>query len=133
MSGSGTSSSKKRKLFAECKIQGDGLDVDNDVIDEIVCQKVATQASKPRLPPPKLGNLTKTCTKFWVTGSKNDLVIKKLKSDCEVRSICEKFYSLTWNEEILKSRNIHSYHPKKWQKMADLQNFKIIDSCHKHC
>ena len=95
MSGSGTSSSKKRKVFAECKIQGDGLDVDNDVIDEIVCQKVATQASKPRLPPPKLGNLTKTCTKFWVTGSKNDLVIKKLKSDCEVRSICEKFYSLT--------------------------------------
>ena len=48
ISGSGTSSSKNRKLFAECKIQGDGLDVDNDVIDEIVCQKVATQASKPR-------------------------------------------------------------------------------------
>ena len=76
ISGSGTSSSKKRKLFAECKIQFDGLDVDNKVIDEIVCQKVTTQACKPRPPPPILENLTKTCTKFWVTGSKNDLAIK---------------------------------------------------------
>ena len=39
-SGSGTSSSKKLKLSEEGNIQGDGLVVGNEVIDEIVCQKV---------------------------------------------------------------------------------------------
>ena len=70
MSGSGTSSSKKRKLFAECKIQGDGLDVDNDVIDEIVCQKVATQASKPRPLPLNEGIWLKLVLNFGLLGQK---------------------------------------------------------------
>ena len=65
-SGSGTSGSKKWKLSEEGNIQGDGLDVDNEVIDEIVCQKVALQACCP----PILENLAKACTKFWVTESK---------------------------------------------------------------
>ena len=65
-SGSGTSGSKKWKLSEEGNIQGDGLDVDNEVIDETVCQKVAQQACCP----PILENLAKACTKFWVTESK---------------------------------------------------------------
>ena len=108
-SGSGTSGSKKRKLSEEGNIQGDGLDVGNKVIDKIVCQKVAPQACGP----PILENLAKPCTKFWVTQSKNDLVIKKLKSDFAVPSNCDKFYSPILDEEILKNRNIHSYYKRK--------------------
>ena len=110
-SGSGTSGSKKRKLSEseEGNIQGDGLDVGSEVIDETVCQKVAPQACGP----PILENLAKACTKFWVTESKNDLVTKKLKSDFVVPSNCDKFYSPILNEEILKNKNIHSYYKRK--------------------
>ena len=94
-SGSGTGS-KKWKLSEEGNIQGDGLDVGNEVIDENVCQKVAPQACDP----PILENLAKACTKFWIIESKNDLVIKKLKSDFAVSSNCDKFYSPILNEEI---------------------------------
>ena len=107
-SGSGTSGSKKRKLSEEGNIQGDGSDVGNEVIDEIVCQKVAPQACGP----PILENLAKACTKFWVTESKNDLVTKKLKSDFAVPSNCDKFYSPILNEEILKNKNILSYYKR---------------------
>ena len=43
-SGSGTSGSKNRKLSEKANTQGGGLDVGNEVIDEIVCKKVAPQA-----------------------------------------------------------------------------------------
>ena len=66
------SGSKKRKLSEKGNIQGDGLDVGNKIIDEIVCQKVVPQACGP----PILENLAKACTKFWIMESKNDLVIK---------------------------------------------------------
>ena len=77
--------------------------------------------------------LAKVCNKFWVTESKNDLVIKKLKSDCEVPSKCEKFYSLNLNKEILKNRNIHSYYKRSDRKWLIFNTLKIIDSCHEHC
>ena len=117
-SGSGTSGSKKRKLSEEGKIQGDRLDVGNEVIDDIFCQKNAPQACGP----PILDNLAKVCTKFWVTDSKNDLVIKKLKSDFVVLSNCDKFYCPILNEEILKNRNIHSYYKRNDRSWFDLQN-----------
>ena len=110
-------SSKKWKLSEEGNIKGDGLDVDNEVIDEIICQKVAPQACCP----PILENLAKACTKFWVTESKNDLVIKNLKSDFAVPSNCDKFYSPILNEEILKNRNIHSYYKRNGRRWLDLQ------------
>ena len=78
-SSSGTSGSKKRKISEKGNIQGDGLDVDNELINEIVGWKVAPQiCGQP---------------KFWVTESKNDLVIKKLKSEFAVCSNCDKFFS----------------------------------------
>ena len=46
-SGSDTSGSKKRKLSEEGNIQGDRLDVGNEIVDEIVCKKVAPQACGP--------------------------------------------------------------------------------------
>ena len=52
-SASGTSSSKKLKLSEEGNIQGGRLDVGNEVIDEIVCQKVDPWACPhPTAPPP---------------------------------------------------------------------------------
>ena len=59
-SGTGTSSSEKWKLSEEGNIQGDRLDVGNEVTDGIVCQNVATQACGL----PMLENLAKACTKF---------------------------------------------------------------------
>ena len=59
-SGTGTSSSEKWKLSEEGNIQGDRLDVGNEVTDGIVCQNVATQACGL----PMLKNLAKACTKF---------------------------------------------------------------------
>ena len=118
-SGSGTSGSKKRKWSEEGNIQGDRLlDVGNEAIDDIVCQKIAPQACGPTI----LENLAKACNKFWVTESKNDLVIKKLKSDYAVPSNCDKFYSTILNKEILKNRNIHSYYKRNDRAWFDLQN-----------
>ena len=51
-SGSGTSVSKNRKLSEEANTQGYGLDVGNEVIDEIVCKIVA-----PRLVATYIGEL----------------------------------------------------------------------------
>ena len=117
-SSSGTSGSKKRKISEKGNIQGDGLAVGNELINEIVGWKVAPQICGP----PILDNLTKACTKFWVTESKNDLVIKKLKSEFAVCSNCDKFSSPILNEEILKNRNVHSYCKTNGRRWFYLQN-----------
>ena len=72
--------------------------------------------------------MAKACTKFWITESKNDLVIKKLKSDFAVPSNCDKFYSPILNEEILKNRNIHSYYKRNDRRWFDLQNLILKSS-----
>ena len=122
-SGTGTSSSEKWKLSEEGNIQGDRLDVGNEVTDGIVCQNVATQACGL----PMLENLAKACTKFWVTESKNDLVIKKPKCDYEVPWNCDEFGSPILNEYILRNRDIHSHYKSNERRWFDLQNliFKL--------
>ena len=121
-SASGTSSSKKLKLSEEGNIQGGRLDVGNEVIDEIVCQKVDPwacphpTAPPPHCPPPPCP--TPSFTKFWVTESKNDLVIKKL-------NLIMKFLQTV--------KNLLSYFKCRNLKKSSELNFKIIDSCHKHC
>ena len=64
-------------------------------------------------------NLAKACTKFLVTESKNDLVIKRLKFDFVVSSNFDKFYSPILNEEILENRNIHSHYKRNDRRWFD--------------
>ena len=115
---------KNGNYLRKVNIRRDGLDVGNEVIDENVCQKVAPQACDP----PILENLAKACTKFWIIESKNDLVIKKLKSDFAVPSNCDKFYAPILNEEILKKRNINSYYKRNNRRWFDLQNLILKSS-----
>ena len=109
---------KNRNYLRRATFKSDGLDVGNEVIDEIACQKVAPQACATSI----LENLAKAYTKCWVTESKNDPVIKKLKSGFAVPSNCDEFCSPILNEEILKNRNIHSYYKRNDRRWFDLQN-----------
>ena len=122
-SGSSASASKKQKV-SEGIHQGDRLDVGNEVIKEIVYEKVAPQASGP----PILENLSKACTKFWITESKNEQVVKKLKSDYPVPSNCKKNFSPILNEEILKNKDIHSFYKRNDRRWFDLQNLILKSS-----
>ena len=65
---------------------------------------------------------------FGSLSQKNDLVIKKVKSDFEVPSNCDKFYSPILNKEILKKRNIHSYYKRNHRRWFDLQNLILKSS-----
>ena len=75
-----------------------------------------------------LENLAKACAKVWITESKSDLVIKKLKSDFAVPSNCDKFYSPISNAEILKNRNTNSYYKRNDRRWFDLQKLTLKSS-----
>ena len=94
-----SSSSRKRKLAEETNNQEDGLDVTNEITSEIVFGKVAPQTTGP----PMLEDLSKS----WATESKNDEVIKKLKSDYQFHLIAMKF---SLQSKIKKFRKIKIYH-----------------------
>ena len=90
----------------------------------MVCQKAAPQACGP----PILENLAKAGTKYWVTESKNDLVIKNFKSDFAVPSNCDKFYSPILYEEILKNRNIYSCYKRNDRRWFNFENLILKSS-----
>ena len=67
------SGSKKQKQPDEINNQGGGLDVSNEIINEIIFEKVAPYITGP----PTFKNLSKAFLKqIWVTESENDQVKK---------------------------------------------------------
>ena len=86
-------------MAEETNNQEDGLDVTNEITSEIVFGKVAPQTTGP----PMLKDLSKS----WATKSKNDGVIKKLKSDYQFHLIVMKF---SLQSKIKKFRKIKIYH-----------------------
>ena len=71
-----------------------------------------------------LENLSNVWAKFWVTESKNNQAIKKLKSDYAALSNCNIIFSSFLNEKILKNKDIHSYYKQKKQEMVLILNLK---------
>ena len=54
--------------------------------------------------PPILSNLAKAFKKIWLTGQKNDQIIKMLKRDYVIPSNCQESHVSPLNEEILKTK-----------------------------
>ena len=62
----------------------------NEIIDQIVTEKILTQPYGP----PILENLASAMKKFWQTEARNEQKIKTLKNGYLVVSNCPKFMSL---------------------------------------